>query len=285
MMARARSFLSTCGREDIPIPLEAPGVTDMRHNKRATRLKAIEEHLGVFPDGSEVPLTTRQRILFRNPISKLTYKIGKAHQRGKEIVRVVTSYRPWEDDDKNTQLIRCFIIECLSPFKRKTLEATNMLYDDCPADRSSWPVYIAAWIFISGTLIFFAYWIFAWGIYQEEETLKAWGEAFGTVITTDVCLVQVTKVFILFYLPSQAMQSQLVRIRKILSDITINRYNTNDERIVDEISVVQHMSAACRAARSQELKELPSAWLLRLVRNDQTNYVLLNPLTAPVFGC
>ena len=84
------------------------------------------------------------------------------------------------------------------------------------------------------------------------------------------------------------MQPQLIRIRKVLADISMNYINKDDvgdfyrkNKIIlstgscksmndlrDEISVVQHMSAACRAAWSHELKNLPSAWLLRQVKVD-----------------
>ena len=118
--------------------------------------------------------------------------------------------------------------------------------------------------------------------------MKAWGSIYGTTAATDILLVQVTKIYILYYLPSQAMQPQLIRIRKVLADISMKYINKDDvgdlyrkNQIIlptgsskskndlrDEISVVQHMSAACRAAWSHELKDLPSAWLLRQVRLD-----------------
>ena len=118
--------------------------------------------------------------------------------------------------------------------------------------------------------------------------MKAWGKIYGAGVVIDILLVQVTKVYILYYLPSQAMQPQLIRIRKILADISMNYINKDDvsdfyrkNKIIlptgsskskndldDEISVVQHMSATCRAAWSHELKNLPSAWLLRQVRVD-----------------
>ena len=120
--------------------------------------------------------------------------------------------------------------------------------------------------------------------------MKAWGSIYGTTAATDILLVQVTKIYILYYLPSQAMQPQLVRIRKILADISMSYINKNDvselydknniilptgsfnfkDELRDQISVVQHMSAACRAAWSRELKDLPSAWLLRQVRLDKS---------------
>ena len=291
---KVRSFLSEGDVEDRPLPWESLAYTDNRRHERAATIKAIQDHLGVYPDGSEVPLTLRQRLFFSDSLSKLHYKIRKVRRECSEIVKVIGTFHPWEDEIKNTRLVRHFIIECLSPFKRYTLEITNATYDEYPTGQSSWSTYIASWIFISGTLIFFLYWIFAWGLYEGEGTLKAWGKVYGTAAATDILLVQVTKVFILYYLPSQAMQPQLKRIRKVLADISmnyINKSNENDDKNTaysagsrsgngsgsgSEISVVQHMSAACRAAWSHELKDLPSAWLLRQVRLDQS----LSPLKA-----
>ena len=288
-MDRARSYLSTADHASHPLSWSVSHITDMGGRERAAKIKEIEEQLGIFPGGNLVPLTLRQRHFFKDSLSKLIYKVQKVRRDCREIVEVIKSFQPWEQDIKNTRLIRHFILECLSPFKRKTLEFTNATYDEYPTGRSSWSTYIGSWIFISGTLTFFVYWIFAWGIYQGGDTLSAWGKVYGTTAATDILLVQVTKIYILYYLPSQAMQPQLTRIRKVLADISMNYINKDDvsdlyrknniilptgssklkSDLKNQISVVQHMSAACRAAWSHELKDLPSAWLLRQVRLDQ----------------
>ena len=276
IMDRVRLFLADDDIEHISLPWDALKTTDWRSNERAAKIKAIEEHLGVFPDGSDVPLTIRQRIFFKDPLSRLQYKIQKARHESGEIVEVVTSFQSWEGDIKNTRLIRHFILECLSPFKRHTLEVTNAKYNEYPIFKSSWPVYISAWTFLSCTLCFFMYWIFSWGVYENDNTVDAWGSVYGTGAAKDVLLVQVTKIFIMSYLPAQAMQSQLLRIRNVLRDVTLQHLNGKDVNEVEEetnssdvrnIQVAQHMSAACRAARSPELCDLPSAWLLRQVIN------------------
>ena len=286
-MDRARSYLSTVHADHL-LPWSISHITNIGGSERAAKIKEIEEQLGIFPDGNLVPLTLRQKYFFKDSFSKLIYKVQKVRLDCREIVGVIESFHPWEHDIKNTRLIRHFILECLSPFKRKTLEFTNATYDEYPTGRSSWFTYIGSWIFTSGTLIFFLYWIFAWGVLQGGDTLIAWGKVYGTILVTDILLVQVTKVYILYYLPAQAMQPQLIRIRKVLADISMNYINKDDvsdlyhknsiilptgsikskNDLTDEISVVQHMSAACRAAWSQELKDLPSAWLLRQVRVD-----------------
>ena len=272
IMDNVHSFLFFTDVDDQSLPWKTLKNTELKTKERSVKMRAIEEHLGIFPDGSLVPLTFRQKLFFMDSISKLEYKITKVRNEATEIIDEINSFREWEDEIKNTRLIRHFILECLSPFKRYTLKVTNDTYDENPGGKPSWPVYIGSWIFISGTFIFFLYWIFAWGVYQGSGTLGAWGAIYGTAAGNDILLVQITKIFILYYLPTQAMQPQLIRIRKVLADVTMNYINIFDDKLSKntalertEISVVQHMSAACRAARSNELRDLPSAWLLRQV--------------------
>jgi hypothetical protein len=160
----------------------------------------------------------------------------------------------------------------LGPFKRFTLEQSNRSYDSSTARRPSWTMYIISWIFVTSISCFYIYWILAWGLYNGEKTLAAWGIVYAMSAFHDILLVQVTKIFILYYLPAMAMQPQLLRIRKVLADICmayVNRAdpdgaeNATDE--VDSLTVVQYMSATCRASRSQELRNLPASWLFRQV--------------------
>lgn len=259
---------------DTYLPWECALTMSTQAAIREIKVKAIEEQLGVLPNGDWVPLTTRQILSFGTPHAKLTYKMAKVHLQTKVIIDELETHKPWEVDEKDMKLIRFFIIECLSPFKRYTLRINNQAYDKSRAKKSTWPVYITSWVFISCTLCFFMYWIFAWGVYNGEDTVSAWGMAYGTGAAKDILLVQVTKIFVLHYLPARSMQEQLVRIRSVLSDISMSYINRQRDEEIQEseshttsgfISVVQHLSAACRASRSVALRDLPASWLLRQV--------------------
>ena len=273
LLDRVRTFLSFQDIERYSLPWEMMRNSDMKVKDRGVKVEAMEEHLGILPDGTYVPLTTRQQLCFGTAMNKLEYKIKKVRKKAEEVVRAVSSHEVGEQDGKDIRLLREFILECLSPFKRHTLEVNNRLYDDLESGRVSWTVYIISWMFVSGVLLFFLYWIFAWGIYQGEDVLTAWGAVFGTGAVSDIMLIQVTKIVVLYYLPALAMQPQLLRIRNVLADISMNYINhpnpTNRRQAIadqsDEISVIQYMSAACRASRSAELSSLPAAWLLRQV--------------------
>lgn len=245
---------------------------DLRYSEKSAKMEAIEDFLGVLPDGSYVPLTARQRLAFRTPEKKLEFKVEKARKRTKEIIEYITHLTPWEEDTKDIALLREFVLECLSPFKRQTLLINNTLHDEAPDIRLTWPVYLLSWLFVSGSMIFFIYWIFTWGVYQGEAILSAWGAVYGTSTARDVMLVQISKIVLINYLPALAMQAQLIRIRKVLADISLNYINrgetANEASAVEGdggVCVIQHVSAACRASRSSELGSLPAAWLLRQV--------------------
>ena len=272
---QVHSFLFVGDVESHWLPWEVLRSTSYGSIARIAKIKAIEDQLGVFPDGSQVPLTLRQRLFFGTSLGKLEYKISKCQRKSKDIVQAVRSLKAWESDIKDTKLIRCFILECLAPFKRYTLQHSNAVYEESILEKTTWPIYALSWILVGGSLCFFMYWIFAWAVVTGGTNLSIWGAIFVTGAASDIVLVQVTKIFLLYYIPSKAMQPQLVRIRSVLADIIMDYINRHDPAVQeqeeeesddDDIRVVQHLSAACRAARSSELKSLPAAWLLRQVK-------------------
>jgi hypothetical protein len=273
VLDRVHSFLLTeVDDYYTTLPWIGANSTDQAQCHRKATVDAVEEHLGIFPDGTFVPLTLKQRLFFGSPMAKLEYKIDKARKRTKEVVKAVSFLQSTDDDGRDIALLREFILECLSPFKRYALKVNNSAYDEATIRVVSWPVYIVAWTFVAGSLLFFIYWIFAWGVYEGDNILASWGAIFGTGAASDIFFVQITKVVLLHYLPAVAMQPQLLRIRSVLADISmsyINRYDSSAESTgvkgMELIKVIQHTSTACRASRSPELNALPAAKLLRQV--------------------
>ena len=279
MLGRVHAFLKAGDAESTSLPWVGLDSSDHTLCHRKATIDAFEEHLGIFPDGTFIPLTFKQRLFFGTPMAKLEYKIDKARKKTKEVVKSIRFLRSTEQDGRDIALLREFVLECLSPFKRHALKVNNLAYDEASIRVVDWPVYVAAWTFVTGWLLFFIYWIFAWGVYEGDEILKSWGAIFGTGAASDIFLVQVTKVVVLHYLPAVAMQPQLLRIRSVLADISMSYINRregdvsgdSDSRSEEKeaISVIQYMSAACRAARSPQLNALPAAWLLRQVRTER----------------
>jgi hypothetical protein len=239
---------------------------------REAKIVAFEKELGILSDGSTVPLTLRQKIIFRNSDSRLQHKLSVVRKKTKKVIERLNESEEWETDLKDTQLIRSFVVECLSPFRRV---AFNFAQSEDFRDKPSWFFYIFSWTFITGAIVFYFYWTFAWGVKNGGDTLKQWGSILGLINIQNIFLVGLTKAYLLQYLPAQLMQPQLRQIRSVLADVSmdyLNRRKTTgaeeeeEEGVVEDFRVIQHMSAACRASHDESMKNLPSAWLLRQVR-------------------
>jgi hypothetical protein len=240
---------------------------------------AFEKELGIFSDGSSVPLTFRQKILFGNSDSRLQHKLKGVREKTTAIIGRLNESEEWETNLKDTQLIRSFVAECLSPFRRV---AFNFAQSEIGRVKPSWFFYIFSWIMITGSIVFYLYWTFAWGVKNGGETLRQWGSVLGVINVQNIFLVGLTKAYILQYLPAQLMQPQLRQIRSVLTDVSmdyLNRKTTakedeDEEEELEELRVIQHMSAACRASHDESIQNLPSAWLLRQARIQRM--ILLN---------
>ena len=273
ILNQVHSFLFVPDVDNYWLPWEAlQGDENHKATERETKIKAIEDYIGVFPDGNFQPLTLRQRLFFSTPMKKFEYKLTKVRRKTRKIVSAVGTFHTWEEDMKDSKLIKYFILECLSPFKRHALEVNSRGYEAVSASKPSWAIYIFSWAFVISTIIFSIYWIFAWGVYEGSQILSEWGAVLGTSLAKDIFLIQVTKIFILYYLPAKAMQPQLLRIRQVLGDISTSLINREEDaaenKSAEDINVVQHMSAACRAARSKQLSMLSASMLLRQIDDN-----------------
>ena len=72
---------------------------------REIKVNATEEQLGVLPNADWVPLMTRQILSFGAPHAKSMYKTSKMHLQTKEIIDEFETYKPWEVDQKDMNLI------------------------------------------------------------------------------------------------------------------------------------------------------------------------------------
>lgn len=284
ILQRVYAFLAVTDFENISLPWMT-SLSDQRYSERDAKTKAIEECLGVFPDGNFVPLTMRQKLQFWTPLARLENRLARVRATTKSITKQINSFKTWEVDIKDNRLIKQFIFGCLTPFKRYALQAIVAPYEELHEECVSWPVYILSWLLITCVLMFFVYWIFAWGVYSGGDAVRAWGMTFGVALAESALLVQVTEFYVVFYLPALAMQPQLQHIRAVLADVSMSFVNRHDEsrggsegesdsaektgtNTREHFSVVQLVSPACRASWSPELKALPAAWLLRQVTHS-----------------
>jgi hypothetical protein len=135
--------------EDGWLPWELHKATDYKTLMRTSKIDAIEIYLGIQADGNNVPLTLRQKLFFGTADAKLAYKLRKVRKGTEFIIEEVDAYTVAEVELKDMRLIRSFIFECLSPFKRFTL-AMNISAYDLGSSKPYWIAYIVTWSFVTG---------------------------------------------------------------------------------------------------------------------------------------
>jgi hypothetical protein len=117
----------------------------------------------------------------------------------------------------------------LSPLKRIAFSLNAEDFNDRRTTRKpSWLSYWISRVLITGSIVFYIYWVFAWGVKNGGKTLRAWGSVFVVSEIQDILLVIMTKILILVYLPALIMQPQLTNIRIVLTDNGIHYLNHHD---------------------------------------------------------
>ena len=102
--------------------------------------------------------------------------------------------------------------------------------------------------------------------------LPSWGLYFGLSMIEDIMFTQIVKIMILNVLSIIAVLPQLRVIRRVIKDKSMELIQGLDElRPVDALHIVQRFSPTCRAARSSELYDLPSAKVLRSLSDQEMN--------------
>ena len=130
IITRVRKFLLSSDMNNYTLPWHLMTSTNSRVNERNAKIEAIEDYLGIFPNGTFVPLTIRQRMFFGSPVKKLEYKLKKIRSKTKDVIQFVNLLETNDVDGKDVALLREFILECLPPFKRYALEVNNHAYDE-----------------------------------------------------------------------------------------------------------------------------------------------------------
>jgi hypothetical protein len=105
MLERVNTYLFTRDVEYYQPPWEAVKETSRITRERTARIEAIEEFLGVLPNGSFVPLTIPQLLFFGSSTRKLEYKIMKVRRKSAKVVKSINNLRPWDEAARETALV------------------------------------------------------------------------------------------------------------------------------------------------------------------------------------
>ena len=115
------------------------------------------------------------------------------------------------------------------------------------------------------------YWVFIWTLSSEDVTFRNWGIQFLLSIIQEIFINQPLKIFVVHILVVCSIRPQLRQIFNVLMNASLLKIKSglsDDEgaskklTAYKDIRVVQHFSAACRAARKHHISHLPTSQLL-----------------------
>ena len=159
--------------------------------------------------------------------------------------------------------------------------------------------WLFGWTFYLGTLLFFIYWVFAWGLSNGKifasylyiannwtitifclyyfscpccivggTTLQAWGTIFWISLIQDLTAIEFINIYFYYIVGVNSIRKQIFDIHKVLKTVLFRVLKEGSKYDNTYVRICQHMSGACRAAHTEELYDLPSARLLRELDDD-----------------
>jgi hypothetical protein len=236
--------------------------SDISTTGNAENLKATRKQLMVNCDGTLKPLTLRQRLSFTSRQDLLEKKLTVARLNAVTILDELEELEGPHRQFKDIALMRHFILEQVSIFNRFSLRRRFENIDGAPVRGVHPLAWLLAWLLIVGCLLFFLYWIFAWGVKNGAESFADWGKDYGVGVIQDVLICETLKLCIVFIFAILSAKPQLQVIKRVINDCALSVVQDSKESD-NQVSVVHHFSPTCRAANMPGLCKLPAAAILR----------------------
>ena len=227
-------------------------------------MKAISSQLMVNYDGTMKPITFRQKLFYKDRQDLIEKRLIAARRKALKICQSIEEMEVHDNNLKDIALMRKFILEQVSVFYRFSLSKNFMDIDGVPPEIIRPSLWLAAWIVIIFVLCFIVYWIFAWGVKNGGTTLNVWGTNYAISVAQDILVLELGKVCIIYVFAIMSAKPQLQVIKRVINDRALSLAQ-DGATFNDEVSVVQHFSPACRAARTSGLSKLPASIILRSV--------------------
>jgi len=281
LIASTKEFFNNTLAE-VPIPWrEAIDETEARLGGRQLALMgAIMRWMGVHADGTPVNLSLMDRIRFSRPINKMNFKIEKVRRVTRWVLDKLTeesNFASGQVDYQNNILLQEFVMEQLSPICRFAIKRDLFNLDNSLPGRLSLVKWVFAWIFLFFATGYMSAWIIYWSVTNGGKVADAWGMTLFVVIVCDALMNEFFQIFFINVLVTDKLRPQIKQIFTVLDHVM--RTRLQDDLTNQDIRIVQHTSAACRAARTPELKNLIAARILSIMDDADIAICRLKRLT------
>jgi hypothetical protein len=254
------------------------------HESQETILhcQAVMKLIGLNPDGTPSQLSVLQYIRFGSHYRYLRRKITQARMGSKSILSELKDFGEDEQDNQDSLLIQHFLLEQLPPLQRLSLSQELFQFDHSDPLSVEWYKWLGAWIFEILLITVMIYWILVWIITIGEVGFERWLRQYVYCLVQDVFVSQVILVFILHVAVIEHLQPQIKHLSQTLNQIILQRMaipsqssSTSPSSLphthTQVSTVVQHISAACRASRHEQFQHLPSAMFLSTITDHDVN--------------
>ena len=243
-------------------------VMQNHHHNSMSTTRAIEHQLGIYSDGTLVPLTSWQRLWYSNRERWLQSKIESVRKKTKQLVKKIERLRFPDRTLKDIAVIRSFIAEHVSLPYQSALRRKFEEHEFLTPEETNPLFWIIGWMVQLGAIGFCLYWILVWGITNTGSTLQGWGNAYITSAFQDIVLFETTKMGFLFVFTLVSVRPQLSAIRQVINEAALSYIQHGPpKQSENDIVIVQHFSPSCRAASLGKVKTLAAAAILRQI-ND-----------------
>ena len=235
-----------------------------------TRNEVVLESLNIQLDGKPLgglDINSAQTIISR--------KLKSARIASRGIVTDVTSRQGTvnlHDDIQDMRLVQHLILEQLEPVRRfavrRAFTQANEEAIVLSSDENQHYVGFFEWASIWFALLIswgFAFaWIYKWAIVSNQIAVNAWFITFSIAFVQDMFVFMTVESVFVFNYGIELARSQLKQVKSNLTEIASHKMNAKLSSKVDcdDVRLVHHFSAACRAARTSALSHLPSSQLL-----------------------
>ena len=263
LMTKAAKATLTCNAASRSLPWTV-GTLD-HQDVSLDRARALREYLSLYEDGSPVPMTITQRLIFGTSRKKLEWKIQKVRNRVVDIMRHVDEFLKSDQgavDNINSYLIQTFILEQVSPFRRYALREEFFHYDNASPPPVNGVLWVSCWVFLILLWIFLVYWCLLWAVENSSVTAMMWMKQMIFVLIQECFVNECMQIFIVNVLVVESLRPQMKKIINVLTGILLVKVATQKKSQNEGFNLAQHTSAACRAAQKPELRKLISSQLL-----------------------
>jgi hypothetical protein len=268
LIASTKEFFNAT-LENVPIPWRETSEEEEEAaagGRQLALMGAIMRWMGVHADGTPVALDFWDKIRYQKPVNKMTAKLLQKRKQSRWLLNKCTSdysLAPGQTDFKDLMLMQHFVLEQLSPATRFAVKRNFYNMDSSSSGRLAFYQWILMWILVCIVYAIMAYFSLEWSSTNGSKTTYAWALVILVVWVADVF---VNELFQIYFLSSviEKLRPQLMQIYRVLDNVMRTRLHENYTPSGD-IRYVQHISAACRAARMPALATLESAHLLNLL--------------------